>query len=211
MQRGLGKSTWVRHHNLSCYSLPVDIVISCTCMFAACVFFVGKGGGSVQFRRPVMSSLRPHGLQHARLPCTSPSSRRCSNSCPLSRWCHPTISSTVVPFSCLQYFSASGSFLMNWVFASVGQSIGASASTSVLPMNVQGWFSLGLIGSISLLSKGLSRVFTSTTVWRNIDSSALSVFYCASLTYIQDYWKNHSFDYTDLCRQSNVSAFQYTV
>ena len=156
-------------------------------------------------------SLWSHGLIHTRLLCPSPSPAVCPSSCSLYQWCHLAISS-FVPFSfCFQSFPASGSFPMSRFFASVGQSIGASASTSVLPMNVQGWFSLGLIGSISLLSKGLSRVFTSTTVWRNIDSSALSVFYCASLTYIQDYWKNHSFDYTDLCRQSNVSAFQYTV
>ena len=156
MQRGLGKSTWVRHHNLSCYSLPVDIVISCTCMFAACVFFVGKGGGSVQFRRSVMSSLRPHGLQHARLPCTSPTPGACSNSCPLSWWCHPTISSFVIPFSsCLQSFIASGFFPMSKFLTSGGQSIGISASASVFPMNVQDWFPLGSIGWISLLSKGL--------------------------------------------------------
>ena len=96
-------------------------------------------------------SLRPHGLQQARLPCPLPSPGVCSNSCPLSRWCHPIISSSVVPFSsCLQSFQASRSFPMNWPFASGGQSIGASTSVSVLPMNVQNWFPLGLTGLISL-------------------------------------------------------------
>ena len=87
-----------------------------------------------------------------------------SNSCPLSQWCHPTMSSSVVPFSCPQSFPASGSFPMSQLFTSGGQSIGASASASVLPMNIQGWFPLGLTGLISLLSKGLSRIFSSTTV-----------------------------------------------
>ena len=99
-----------------------------------------------------------------RLPCPSLSPRACSNSCPLSRWCHPTISSSVVPFSsCLQSFPASGSFQMSQ-FTSGGQSIGASSSASVLPMNIQDWFPLGLTGLISLQSKGLSRVFSHTTV-----------------------------------------------
>ena len=100
-----------------------------------------------------------------RLPCPSLSPGACSNSCPLSQWCHPTISSSVVPFSsCLQSFPASGSFPMNPLFAAGGQSIGASASASVLPKNIQGWFPLGFTSLISLLSKGLSRVFSSTTV-----------------------------------------------
>ena len=96
-------------------------------------------GGSVQFSCSVMSdSLQPHGLQHARLPCPSPSPGACSNSCPLSLGCHPIILSSVVPFSsCLQSFPAAGSFLMSWLFTSGGQSIGASASASVLPMNIQ--------------------------------------------------------------------------
>ena len=87
-----------------------------------------------------------HGLQHARLPCPSPIPRACSNSCPSSQWCHPTISSSVVPFSCPQSFAASGSFPMSWLFASGGQSIGDSSSASVLPVNIQDWFSLGLTG-----------------------------------------------------------------
>ena len=100
----------------------------------------------VQFSRSVVSdSLRPHGLQHARLPCPSPTPRTCSNSCPLSQWCHPTISSSVVPFSsCLQSFPASESFSVSQLFASGGQRIGVSASASALPMNIQDWFPLGL-------------------------------------------------------------------
>ena len=106
-------------------------------------------------------SLEPHGLQHAKLPCGSPTPRACSNSCPSSRWCHPTISSSVVSFPCLQYLLASGSFPMSQFFASGGQSIGVSASASDLPMNIQDWFPLGLTGLISLQSRGLLRVFFS--------------------------------------------------
>ena len=122
-----------------------------------------------QFSCSVMSdSLRPHGLQHARPPCPSPTPRVYSNSCPLSRWYHPTISSSVVPFSsCLQSFPASGSFQMSQLFASGGLSIGDSASTLILPMNIQDWFSLGWTGWISLQSKGLSRVFSNTTVQKH--------------------------------------------
>ena len=116
--------------------------------------------GSVQFSCSVMSSsLWPHGLQHSRFPCLSPTPRACSNSCPLSRWCHTTISSSAVPFSfCLQSFPASVSFAMSQFFTSGSQSTGASASPSVFPMNIQDWFPLRLTGLISLLSKGLSRV-----------------------------------------------------
>ena len=117
---------------------------------------------SVQLSCSVMSdSLRPHGLQHARPPCPSPTPRAYSNSCPLSWWCHPTISSSVVPFSsCPQSFPASGSFQMSQLFTLGGQSIGVSASASVLPMNTQDWSPLGWTGWISLQSKGLSRVNT---------------------------------------------------
>ena len=117
----------------------------------------------------VMSdSLRPHGLQHTRLPCPSPTHGAYSNSCPPSRWCHSTISSSVVPFSsCLQYFPASGSFPMSQLFTSGGQSIRVSASASVLPKNIQDWFPLGLTGLISLQSKELSRVFSNTTVQKH--------------------------------------------
>ena len=119
---------------------------------------------SVQLSRSVLSdSLRPHGLQHVRPPCPSPTPRAYSNSCPLSQWCHPTISSSVVPFSsCPQSFPASGSFQMSQLFALGGQSIGVSASASVLPMNTQDWSPLGWTGWISLQSKGLSRVFNTT-------------------------------------------------
>ena len=121
---------------------------------------------SVQFSRSVMSnSWWPHELQHARPPCPSPTPRVYSNSCPWSRWCHPTISSSVVPFSsCLQSFPASGSFPMSQLFASGGQSTGVSASGSVLPMNTQDWSPSGWTGWISLQSKGLSRVFSNTIV-----------------------------------------------
>ena len=103
-----------------------------------------------------------------RLPCPSPSPRVCSNSCPLSQWCHPTISSSVTPFSsCLQSFPASGSFPVIWLFASGGYSIGASASASVLPVSIQGWFPLGLTGLISLQSKGLLVIFNSTAIWKH--------------------------------------------
>ena len=117
----------------------------------------------------VSNSLQPHGLQHARPPCPLRSPSICSNSCPLSQWCHPTISSSVIPFSSgLQSFPASGSFPMSWLFTSGGQSIGASASASVFPKNIQGWFALGLTGLISLQSKGLSRVFSSTILLDSI-------------------------------------------
>ena len=123
---------------------------------------------SVQFSCSVMSdSLQPRGLQHARLLCPPLSSRVCSDSCPLSRWCHPTISSSVVPFSsCPQSFPASGSFPMSQFFTSGGQSIGVSASASVLPMRTQDWSPLRLTDWI-LQSKGLSRVFSNTTVQKH--------------------------------------------
>ena len=114
------------------------------------------------------NSFQTHGLQHARLPCPSPVPRACSHSCSSIWWCHPTISSSVIPFSsCLQYFPASGSFLMSWLFASGGWSIGTSASRSVLPMNIQDWFPLELSGLISLQSRGLSKVFSNTTVQKH--------------------------------------------
>ena len=126
-------------------------------------------GRCFQFSHSVVSdSLWPHGLQHARPPCPSPTPGAYSNSCPSSRWCHPTISSSVIPFSsCLQCFQASGSFPMSPFFASGGQSIGVSASASVLPMTFQDWFPLGWTGWISLQSKGLSRVFSNTTVQKH--------------------------------------------
>ena len=124
---------------------------------------------SVQFSHSVVSnSLLPHEPQHTRLPCPIPTLRVHPNSCPLSRWCHPTISSSVVPFSsCPQTFPALGSFPKSQLFAPGGQSIRVSASTSVLPMNTQDWSLLGWTGWISLQSKGLSRVYSNTTVQKH--------------------------------------------
>ena len=152
---------------------------------------------SVRFSHSVVcDSLWPHGLQHTRFPCPIPTPRAYSNSCPSSWWYHPTISSSIVPFSsCLQSFPASGSISMSPFFPSGGQSIGASAS--VLPMNMQDWYPLGWTGWVSLQSKGLSRVFSNTTVQRHQ----------LTLTSILDYWKNHSFDWREICWQTNVSAF----
>ena len=145
-------------------------------------------GYSVQFSRSVMSdSLWPHEPQHTRPPCPSPTPGVHPNPCLLSQWCHPTISSSVIPFSCPQSFSASGSFPVSQLFASGGQSIGVSASTSVLPMNTQEWSPLGWTGWISLQSKGLSRVFFNTSSKASIlqhsaffIESFLPPFYCGS-------------------------------
>ena len=125
--------------------------------------------GSAQFSCSVVSdSLWPYESQHTRPPCPSPTPGVHPNSCPSSWWCHPAISSSVIPFSsCPQYFPASGSFQMSQLFASGGQSIAVSASTSVLPMNTQDWSPLGWAGWISLQSKGLSRVFSNTTVQKH--------------------------------------------
>ena len=128
----------------------------------------------------------------------------CSNSCPLSRWCHSTISSSVSPFSsCLLSFLAPGSSPVSQFFSSDGQRIGASAS--VLPMNMQGRFPLGLTDLISLLSKRLSRVFSNIKLQKHQFCSALILFYDPTLTSVRDYWKNHNFDYMDLCQQSDIS------
>ena len=145
--------------------------------------------GSVQFSCSIVSnSLWPHGLQHTRLPCPSPTPRACSNSCPLSQWRHPTISSSVVLFSsCLQSFPALGSFPRSRLFPSGGHSIGVSASPSVLPMNSQGSSPLGWTGLISLLSKGLLRVFSNTTIWKHPFCGTQSFFYGPPLTSIPDY------------------------
>ena len=150
---------------------------------------------SVQFGHSVVSdSLQPHGLQQARLPCSSPTPEACSNSCALSRWCHPTTPSSVVPFIfCLQSFPASGSFPMSQFFTSGGQSIGISASTSVLPMNTQDWSPLGWTGWISLQSKD-SQESSPTPQFKGINSLAFSFLYSLTLSFIHDYWKNHSFD-----------------
>ena len=162
----------------------------------------------VSFSHSVMShSSQPHGLQYARLPCPLPSLETCSNSCPWSRWCHPTISSSVVPFySCPQSFPASGSFPVSQFFTSGGQITEASASASVLPMNIQGWFSFRIDWLDLLAVQGTLKIFSSTTVQKH-------QFFCAQsdvqLISVHDYWKNHSFgyDYIDLCWQSNVSSF----
>ena len=149
-------------------------------------------------------SLQHHGLQLTRLPCPS-SPGACSNSCPLSWWCHPTISSSVVPFSsCLQSFPASGSFLMSQLFTSGGQSIGISASASVLSMNIQDWFHLGLTSLISLQSKGL------LSLLQHHNSKALvlqpSAFsYGPNLISVHDYWKNHSFN--SIVQSQSLCAF----
>ena len=158
------------------------------------------------FSHSVMSnSLWPHGLQHTRPPCSSSSPGACSNSCPLSWWCHPIISSFVVPFSsCFQSFPASGSFLMSQFFASGRQSIGASASVSVLPMNIQNWFPWGLTTLISWES-------FSRREFKSITPSTFSLLYGPTFISMHDYWKNYSFDYMDLCWQNNVSTFEYAV
>ena len=149
---------------------------------------------SVQFSHSVTSnSLPPHEPQHSRPACPSLTPGVHPNSCPLSQWCHLTISSSVVPFSsCLQSFPTSGSFQMSQHFASGGQSIGVSASTSVLPMNTQDWFPLEWTGWIYLQSKGLES--SPTPQFKSIISSALSFLYSLTLVSIHDYWKNHSLD-----------------
>ena len=154
----------------------------------------------------VMSdSLWPHGLQHARLLCPSPSPRACSNWCPLSWWCHPAISSSVIPFTCLQSFPALGSFLTSWLFTSGGQSIRTSAS--VLPMNIQDWFLLELTGWISLQSKGLSRVFSNTTVQMHQFFSTQPSLWSNSHIHNMTTGKTIALTRQTLCWQSNVSAF----
>ena len=135
-----------------------------------------------------------HGLQNSRIPSPSPTPGAYSNSCPLSQWCHPTIPSSVGPFSSLlQSFPASGSFEMSQLFAWRGQSIGVSASALVLPMNIQHWFPLGWTGKNFFQSKGLLRV-SPTLQLKSINSLVLSFHYSPTLTSIHDYWKNHSFD-----------------
>ena len=160
---------------------------------------------SVQFSRSVVSdSLRPHELQHARPPCPSPTPGVHPDSCPLSQWCHPAISLSVVPFSsCPQSLPASESFPMNWLFISCGQSIGASAS--VLPMNIQGWVPLGLTGLISLQSKGLSSLLQHC----NSKASILwcSAFFMDQFSYLYMTTDKNIASTILFCRQSDVSAF----
>ena len=160
-----------------CYSFIIHLSICPKSIFWVLTVWKrhARNWRRLQFSFSVVSdSLWPHGLQGARLPCPSPTPGACSNSCPLSQWCHPTILSFVIPFSsCLQSFPASGSFPVSQFFASGGQSIGASAS--VLSINIQDWFLLGLTGLISLQSKGLSRVFSNTTVQKH-------QFFCAQFS-----------------------------
>ena len=166
--------SWIRLKWLSTHTL--NIIFFCHISFYS----------SVQFSPSVVSdSLQPHGLQHARPPCPSPTPGFYSNSCPLNRWYHPTISFSVISLSsCLQSFPASGSFQMSQLFTSGGQIIGVSASASEIPMNIQDWFPLGWTGRILLLSKGLSRVLSNTTVQKHQFFSAL---YGPALTSIHNY------------------------
>ena len=151
--------------------------------------------GKHQFSHSVVSnSLRPHGLQHSRPPCPSPTPGVYSNACPLSQWCHPTVSSSVVPFSShLQSFPTSGSFQMSRSFTSSGQSFGVSASASVLPINIQDWPPLGWTGWISWQSRD-SQESSPTPQFKSINSLVLSFLYSPTLTSIHDYWRNHNLD-----------------
>ena len=150
------------------------------------------------FNHSVMSdSLQPHGLQQASLPCPSLSPGACSNSCPLIWWCHPTTPSSVIPFSsCPQSLPASGPFPRSQLFRSGDQSIEASASVSVLPMNIQ-WFPLELTGLTSFQPKGFSRVFPALQ-FKSINSLVFSLLHSPTLTSIHDYWENHSLKYLQI-------------
>ena len=161
---------------------------------------------SLQFSCSVMSnSLWVHRLQHTRLPCPSLTPRVCSNSYPLSQWCHPSISSSVAPFSfCPQSFPASGSFSVSRLFTSDGQRIGVLALPSVLLMNIQGCFPLGLT-AWSCCARD-SQESSPAPQFESISSSVLTILHGPTLTSLHDEWKNHSFDYRDLCRQSDISA-----
>ena len=155
----------------------------------------------------MFNSLWPHGLQHTRLPCPSWSAGVCSDSCPLSQWCHLTNSSSAAP-SPFAFNLSQQLGLFQWVRSShqVGQSIGASALASVLPMNIQGWFPLRLTGLISFSSKD-SEASSLAPQFKSICSLALNLLYGSILISVHDYWKNHSFDYMDFCWQNDVSAF----
>ena len=192
-------SVWMIHSLLKVGSWNLLLPLCC-CFFFFFYF-------SAQFSHSVVSnSLRPHESQHARPSCPSPTPWVHPNPCWSSRWCHPTISSSVIPFSsCPQSFPASGSFPMSQLFASSGQSIGVSASALVLPVNIQDWFPLGWTGWISLQSKGLWRVFSNTTVQKH-KFFGTQYSYGSILTSLHDYWKNHSFDYLNPCWQSIVSV-----
>ena len=153
----------------------------------------------------VSDSLPPHRLQHANLPCPSPSPGACSNSCPLSWWCHPTISSChplllLSIFPRIKVFSNELALRIKW------PNIGALASTSVLPMSIQDWFPLGWTGLISCWPRD-SQESSPTPQFKSINSLVLSLLYVPTLIFVHNYWKNHSFDCKDLCWQSNVTAF----
>ena len=154
-------------------------------------------------------SLQPHGLQHARPPCPSPPPEVYSNSCPLSHWCHLTISSFVTPFSsCPPSFPASGSLPMSCLFTSGGPSIGDLALASVLPRNIKVWFPLGLPGWSSCCLRD-SQESSSAPQFKSITSLVLNILYSSTLTSLNDYWKNHNFNcmYMDFCLQSDISGF----
>ena len=174
----------LRLHDID-FSFLSAVLFSSTCSLTFYWF------RSVQFSLSVVSnSLWPHGLQHARLPCPSPASGAYSNSCPLSRWCHPTVSSSVEPFSSrLQSFLASGSSQTSQFIASGGQNIGVSASASVLPMNIQDWFPLW-----SPCSPRDSQESSPVPQLKSINSSALSFLYSPTFASVHDYWKKHSLD-----------------
>ena len=189
---------------LSCDRLLFMVTVHC---FLARIFCRSSTNLLLLFSGPVISNLLwPHGLQRTRPPCPSPSPGVCPSSYPLHWWYHPAISSSDALYSfCLQSFPASGTFPMSWLFASGDQNTGASASASVIPMSIQGWLPLRETGLISLLSKGISGVFSSTTVQRNQFFGALPSLRSSS------HWEDHNLHYRDLCWQSDVSAFQHTV
>ena len=191
-----------------CIYIHIDLCTDILCLWIfmwVCMSAVQFS--SLQFSLSVVSDyLWPHGLHHTRPPCPSPTPGAYSNSCSLNRWCHPAILSSIVPLSShLQSFPESRSFQMNQFFPSGGQRIGVSASASVLLMNIQHWFPLGL--TVSPCSPRDSQKSSPIPLFKSINSSALSLLYGPTLTSIRDYWRNHSFDYTNHCWQSNVSAF----
>ena len=213
-QFGVLSTIWPRNSTLNGYSSKMKMHFSTKIyiwMSMTALFKEAKNKSkSVQFSHSVVSdSLQPHESQHSRPSCPSPTPRVQSNLRPSSRWCHLVISSSVIPFSSWPQ-SLPASFPMSQLFAWGGQSTGVSALASFLPKKSQGSSPSEWTGWISLQSKGLSRVFINTTVQKH-HSSALSFLHSPTLTYIHDHWKNHSLDYTDLCWQNNVSAFQYAI
>jgi len=173
-----GALRWLKHQESSLF---------CHCVYLAAFIDQKPCCPSVAKLCPTLCNPVNQGVQHTRLPCPLLSCRVCSNSCQLSQWCHSTVSSSVTPFSsCPQSFPASESFPVSWLIASGGQSIGVSAS--VLPMNIQGWFLFRLTGLLSLLSKGLSRLFSGSTVQKHQFFSTQPSL-CPTLTSIHDYLK----------------------